>query len=149
MPSQFPLTFLQTERATLLFIAQFFSILVLIGMVYLNWVLLLLFQNFMSGSRLELMCIFLIVNIWSSLCCSIAYGNHFFRVYHQTKSSASTDKFRQASNRCKWALEAGQTCLCWQNKKKSSILIVLSIKGKSVNLLCIMVLRCCLLHWIR
>ena len=68
VPSQFPLTFLQTERATLLFIAQLFSILVLIGMVYLNWVLLLLFQNFMSGSRLELMCMFLIVNIWSSLC---------------------------------------------------------------------------------
>ena len=88
---------------------------------------------------------------WFSAACAaaIAHRNHFFRVYQHNKSPVSKDKFRQASNRYKWALEAAK--LAYANKTKEFInlhkldsrvfsesLIMFTIKGKSVNLLCIM-----------
>ena len=42
-----------------------------------------------------------------ALCAAvIAHRNHFFRLYRQNKFSASTVKFRPASNGCKRILEA-------------------------------------------
>ena len=79
MLSQFPLTFRQTQNGMALRIAQLMTILVLIEMLFLiisamfhgrisiNMVLLLLVLNFVSGSRLELMYISLIVSIRSSV----------------------------------------------------------------------------------
>ena len=73
--SQLLLTFLQAQKGMLHFIAQLKTILVLIGAVFviiwemfhgsisLKLVLLLLVLNFMSGSRLELMYVALIINI--------------------------------------------------------------------------------------
>ena len=77
--SPFPLTFQQTQNRIPHFIAQLMTIIKLIGMVFmiiwemfhgrtsLNSVLLLLLVNFVSGFRLELMYISLIVSIRSSL----------------------------------------------------------------------------------
>ena len=56
---------------------------------------------------------------FSCLCCCIADGNYFFRLYQKDKSSASKVKFRQASNRCKRVLEAAK--LAYANKTKESI----------------------------
>ena len=56
---------------------------------------------------------------FSCLCCCIAHGNHFFRLYQKDKSSASKVKFRQASNRFKRVLEA--TKPEYANKTKASI----------------------------
>ena len=79
MLSQFPLPFYQIFNGVPPFIAQLMAILVLIGMVFviisemfhgsisLNLVLLLLLVNFVSGFRLELMYMYLIKNIRSSL----------------------------------------------------------------------------------
>ena len=88
--SQFPLTFQLIHNGMPHFIAYLMTILVLIGMVFviiwemfhgrisLNSVLLLLLVNFVSGFRLELMYISLIISIrqtslismvFSSLCC--------------------------------------------------------------------------------
>ena len=76
---QFPWTFCQTENGMPYFIAHPETILMLIRMVFviiwdmfckkiiLNSMLLLLLVNFMIGSRLELMCISLIVSIRSGL----------------------------------------------------------------------------------
>ena len=50
---------------------------------------------------------------------TIVYGNHFFRLYQQNKSSESKVKFRQASNRCKRVLEAAK--LAYATKTKESI----------------------------
>ena len=118
---KFPLTLIP------LFIAQLMTILELIWMVFviiweifhgklpLNLVLLLLH---VSGSRLKLMYISLTVTLnmmlhdvtspwFPALCVAvIAYRNHFFRLYRQNKFSASTVKFRPASNCCKRILEA-------------------------------------------
>ena len=78
--SRFPLTFLQTLKGMTLFFTKLITILVLIGTVFkiiwemfngrlsLNLVLLLLLLlNYVSGFRLELMYISLIVNVRSSL----------------------------------------------------------------------------------
>ena len=44
---------------------------------------------------------------FSAVCAdATVHENHFFRLYQQNKSSESKVKFRQASNRCKRALEA-------------------------------------------
>ena len=87
--------------------------------------LLLPLVNFVSGFRLELMYIFLIVSIRSSLtvfsclCCSFVHGKHFFCLHQQNKSSETKVKFRQASNCCKRVLEA--TKLTYGNKTKQFI----------------------------
>ena len=101
------------------FIAQLMAILVLIEMVFmiisemlcgrisLNSMLLLLLVNFVSGFRLELMYIFLIVSIRSSLThlhsfqqlvLLLQFIEIFFCLYQQIKSSEFKLKFRQASN---------------------------------------------------
>ena len=101
------------------FIAQLMAILVLIEMVFmnisemlcgrmsLNSMLLLLLVNFVSGFRLELMYIFLIVSIRSSLThlhsfqqlvLLLQFIEMFFCLYQQIKSSEFKLKLRQASN---------------------------------------------------
>ena len=99
------------------------------GKISLNSVLLLLLVNFVSGFRLELMYISLIVNIRTSLthlhgssaacAAAIVHGNHFFRLYQQNKSSETKVKFRQGSNLCKRVLEAAK--LAYATKTKESI----------------------------
>ena len=99
------------------------TILVLIGMVFmiiremfhgrisLNFVLLLLLVNFVSGFRLELIYISLrkyqVIphsHPWFSAACAaaIVHRNHLFRLYQGGKSSDSKIKF---SNHCKRVLE--------------------------------------------
>ena len=101
------------------------------GRISLNSVLLVLLVNFVSGFRLELMYISLILSIRSNLpnsspcfsaarAAAIVHRNHFFRLYQKYKSSESKVKFRQASNRCKMVLEAAK--LACANKAKESIL---------------------------
>ena len=90
---------------------------------------LLLLVNFVSGFKLELMYISLIVSIRSNLThlhgfqqlvlLAIVHRNHFFRLYQQNKSSESKAKFRQASNRCKRVFEAAK--LAYATKTKESI----------------------------
>ena len=101
------------------FIAQLMAIIVLIEMVFmiisemlcgrisLNSMLLLLLVNFVSGFRLELMYIFLIVSIRSSLThlhsfqqlvLLLQFIEIFVCLYQQIKSSEFKLKFRQASN---------------------------------------------------
>ena len=96
--------------------------------------LLVLLLNFVSGFRMELMYISLIVNIRSSLthfhgfqllvsCLSsaaaIAHRNHIFDLYQQTTFSESKVKFKQLSNHCKRVLEAAK--LAYANKTKECI----------------------------
>ena len=47
---------------------------------------------------------------WFSAACAaaIVHRNHFFCLYQQNKSSESKVKFKQASNHCKWVLEAAK-----------------------------------------
>ena len=58
---------------------------------------------------------------WFSAACAaaIVHRNHFFRLYHQNKSSESKVKFRQVSNCCKIVLEAAK--LAYATKTKESI----------------------------
>ena len=88
----------------------------------------MLLGNFVSGFRLKLMYISLIVVIRSSLTSSpwfsavraaVVNRNHFFCLYQHNKSSESKLKFRQASNCCKRVLEAVK--LAYVNKTKESI----------------------------
>ena len=60
-------------------------------------------------------------SLWFSAACAaaIVHRNHFFRLYQQNKSSESKVKFRQASNRFKWVLEAAK--LAYTTKTKESI----------------------------
>ena len=53
---------------------------------------------------------------WLSAACapSVIYGNHFFRLHQQNKSSESKVKFRQTSNSCKGAFEAAKLALIKQ-----------------------------------
>ena len=55
---------------------------------------------------------------WFSTACAaaIVYRNHFFRLCQREKSSDSKVNFRQASNRCKRALEGAK--LAYANKTK-------------------------------
>ena len=92
---------------------------------------LLLLVNFLSGVRLELMYISLIVSIKSNLhdvsfprfsaACAAAKvdRNHFFCLYQQNKFSGSKVKFRQATNHCKRVPEG--TKLAYATKTKQSI----------------------------
>ena len=87
------------------------------GRISLNLVLLLLQLNFVSESRLQLMCISLDARrkyqvkphsfpCFSAACAAtIAHRNHFFHLYQQNKFSTSQVKL-QASNHCQNALEA-------------------------------------------
>ena len=87
------------------------------GRILLNSVLVLLPMNFVSGFRLELMYIphrkYQVKphsSSWFSAACAaaIAHTDHVFCLYQQNKSPESKVKFRQASNRCKRALEAAK-----------------------------------------
>ena len=95
------------------------------GRIFINSVHILLLVHFMSGFRLELMYISLILSIRLSLthphacAAAIVHRNHFFLLYQQNKSSEPKVKFRQASNRCKRVLEAAK--LAYATKTKESI----------------------------
>ena len=100
--SQFPLTFQETQNRISRFIAWLMTILALIGMVFaiiwemfhrrisVNSILLLLLVNFLSGFRLELMYISLIIKYrvkphsspWFSaaFAAAIVHRKHFFRL---------------------------------------------------------------------
>ena len=117
------------------------TILVLIGMVFvtiwemfhgrisLNLVLLLLLVNFVSGFRLRLMYILLIVSTKSNLTHLHGFQQlvllpyfieiTWFHLYQQNKSSESKVKLRQTSNRCKRVLEAAK--FAYATKTKESI----------------------------
>ena len=92
--------------------------------------LLLLLVNFVSGFRLELMDISLIVSIRSSLthfhgfsaacAAAIVHRDYFFCLYQQNKYSEPKVKFRQASNCCKSVLEAAK--LAYGSKTKEFII---------------------------
>ena len=95
------------------------------GRISLNSVLLLLLVNFVNLLRLELMIVSLISGqaslifmVCSCLCCCHSLKK-FFRLYQQDKSSESKLKFRQASNRCRWVLEAAR--LVYVNKTNKFI----------------------------
>ena len=100
------------------------------GTISLHLVLLLLLVNFVSGFRLGLMYISLIIiSIRSNL--TNLHGFQllvllpqfieitFFRLYQKDESPDSKVKFRQASNHCKRVLEAAK--LAYANKTKGSI----------------------------
>ena len=86
-------------------------------------------MNFVSGFRLELIYIYHIENIRSSIIHLHGFQLPvllpwfieitFFRLSQREKSSDSKVKFRQASNRCKRVLEAAK--LAYANKTKESI----------------------------
>ena len=84
--------------------------------ISLNSVLLLLLVKFVSGFRLELIYISLIIQVklhsspWFSAACdaAITHRNHSFRLHQQNKSFESKVMFRQASNCCKRVLEAAK-----------------------------------------
>ena len=91
--------------------------------------LLLLLVNFVSGFRLELIYILLIISIrshlthsspWFSAACAAAkvHRNHFFCLYQQNKSESKV-KFRQSSNCCKRVLKAAK--LAYANKTNEAI----------------------------
>ena len=139
------------------------------GRISLSLVLLLIFVNFVSGFRLELM--YLShgkyqakphSSPWFSAACvaAIFHRNLFFRVYQKNKSSDSKVKFRQASNRCKRVLETAK--LAYFKKTKSpllprnfalgtfgEVLIVFSTKINLQYLHYSAAQRCCLLHLIK
>ena len=58
---------------------------------------------------------------WFSAACAaaIVHRNHFFHLYQQHKSSEPKVRFRQASNCCKWVLEAAK--LAYATKTKESL----------------------------
>ena len=90
---------------------------------------LLLLVNSVSGFRLELMYISLIVSIGSNLtqlhgfqllnAAAVVRRNQFFHLYQQNKFSESKVKFRQASNHSKRVLKAVK--LAYATKTKESI----------------------------
>ena len=99
------------------------TVLVLIGMVFLK----------LGASAASEFCAWVRVGIdvyipqkisgqasspWFSASCAaaIVHRNHFFCLHQKDKSSDSKVKFRKASNRCKWILEA--TKLAYANKTK-------------------------------
>ena len=99
---------------------------------------------------------------WFSASCAaaIVHRNHFFCLYQKDKSSDSTVKSRQASNRCKSVLEAAK--LAYAIKQKTPLLLknlarvtfgkLLIVFSTKVNLLYLLYStgrRCCLLHLIK
>ena len=132
------------------------------GRISLNSVLLLLLVNFVSGFRLELMYISLIVSIRSSPrfsdTCDVAifHRNHLFHLYQQNKSSKSIVKFKQASIRCTIVLEAAKLPYATKTEEFitshitiGELLIVFSIKVNLLYFLYLMDRMCCLLHLIK
>ena len=132
------------------------------GRISLNSVLLLLLVNFVSGFRLELMYISLIVSIRSSprfsdTCdVTIFHRNHLFHLYQQNKSSKSIVKFKQASIRCTMVLEAAKLPHATKTEEFitshitiGELLIVFSIKVNLLYSLYLMDRTCCLLHLIK
>ena len=95
--SQFPLIFRKTQNGMPHFITLLMTILVLIGMVFeiisemfhgrisLNSLLLLLLVNFVSGFRLELMCVSPIASIRLSL--TYPHGFQQLALLHSSKKS--------------------------------------------------------------
>ena len=86
----------------------------------LNIVLLLLLVNFVSGFRLELMYISLIISMRSNLIDpdsfqQLVHRNHFFHLYQQNKSKSKV-KFRQVSNHCKRGLETATLAYATKTK---------------------------------
>ena len=89
----------------------------------------MLLVNFVSGFRLELMSICLIVRVRSSpthlhgfscwCCYHSLQKSHFFCLDQQNKSFESKGRFRQASNCYKMVLEAAK--LAYANETKESI----------------------------
>ena len=110
----FPLTFLWTQRKTLLFMAQPLIILVLIGprRITLILVVLSLLSNFVREFKLELMYISLILNIRSSL-----VHLHGFQVLVQFSWFFETTSYI-CTNRI--------NIICWG---ASSYLLVITAKG--------------------
>ena len=135
--------------------------------VFLNSAFLLLLVNFVSWFSLELMFIFLIINVRTNLThiygfsavrtAAIFHKNHFFLFYQQNKYSESKVKLGQANNCRKRVLEV--TKLAYANKTRESInltlgtfgklLIVFSIKVNLLYLLYSTAQRRCLLHLIK
>ena len=121
--------YLSFQMGMSLFIAQLMAISVLTGMVIweilhcrtsLNSVFLLLVLDFVSGSMLELMYIYLVANICSSiLCCCYGHRNNLFRLNQESRSSASKVKFRQAGNLFERVTEAVK--LTDANKTKENL----------------------------
>ena len=135
--------------------------------IFLNSAFLLLLVNFVGWFSLELMLIFLIVNIRTNLThiywfstvrtAAIFHKNYFFLLYQQNKYSESKVKLGQANNCCKRVLEV--TKFAYANKTRESInltvgtfgklLIVFSIKVNLLYLLYSTAERRCLLHLIK
>ena len=135
------------------------------GRISLNSVLLLLLVNFMSGFRLELMYISVIVNIrskphsspWFSAACVIAivHRNHFFLCTNRIKFwIKSKDRLAIAAKGCVKLLNLHMLI-----KQKSPSLArnlafgtfdeSLTVFSANINLLYLFhltILRCCLLH---
>ena len=89
--------------------------------VSLNSVLLLLLVSSVSGFRLELMYISLIINIrliFTDLHGAIVHRNHFF-CFCQQNISESKFKSRQAINHCKKVLEAAKLVYATKTKEYS------------------------------
>ena len=96
------------------------------GSISLNPVLLLLLVNFVSGCRLQLMYISLILSIRSSLThlhgfllLVLLQKSFFFHMHQQNTSSESQVKFRKASNYCKRVLQLAK--LAYASKTKEAI----------------------------
>ena len=133
------------------------------GRISLNLVLLLLLVNFVSGFRLRLMYILLIVSTKSNLTHLHGFQQlvllpyfieiTWFHLYQQNKSSESKVKLRQTSNRCKRVLEAAKFAYATKTNLAlgtfGKLLIVFSTKVKLLYLLYSTDWKCCLLHLIK
>ena len=87
---------------------------------------------------------------WFSAACAtaIVHRNHFFCLYQQNNSSESK-LIRQASNRCRSALEESTTSQNLAFGTLGELLIVSSTKVNLLYLLYLTARRCCLLHLIK
>ena len=100
------------------------------GRIYLNLALLLLLVNFFEWVQVGIdeyipYCNYEVKpdsSPWFSaaFAAAIVHRNHFFNLYQQNKSSESKVKFREASIRCKRAVEASK--LAYANKTKESMI---------------------------
>ena len=123
--SQFPLTFPQSKRRALLFIALLFIILVLIGMVFMIIqeishgrisLKLLLLPNCVSGFRLEIIYISLIVSIWSNF-----VYLHVFWVFLLLPVLIEITSFVCINRINLFCLRPSLDRLCYANKAKECI----------------------------
>ena len=94
------------------------------GRISLNSALLLLQVNFLSGFRLELMYISLILRIRTSIthlygsvtCAAAIFHRNHFRLCQQSKCESKI-KFRQANYHCKRVLEAAKLAYATKTKE--------------------------------